>query len=186
MELQARIGGNLFWKFLDVCEEKLLVTAWTLKIIVGDLTFSHGLYSYRTWKSCQNVQTQVEPRAVAKCQVQILNILTSFLWSIKEKTMENWCWFVIYNNIGNFDVHCRSSFLENPTWEKEKNKLPTTFTSFSRSVLLSTIALDQSVCKKLLSYGKKHNVRWPHKIGMSEKLRPWKLRTQTPPWKSDL
>ena len=113
--------------------------------------------------------------------LQILNILTSFLWSIKEQTMENWCWFVIYNNIGNFDVHCRSSFLENPTWEKEKNKLPTTFTSFSRSVLLSTIALDQSVCKKLLSYGKKHNVRWPHNIGMSEKLRPWKLRTQTPP-----
>ena len=95
--------------------------------------------------------------------------------------MENWCWFVFYNNIGNFDIHCRSSFLENCTREKAKNKLPTTFTSFSWSVLLSTIALDQSVCKKLLSYGKKHNVRWPHKIGMSEKLRPWKLRTQTPP-----
>jgi len=95
--------------------------------------------------------------------------------------MVNWCWFVFYNNIGNFDVHCRSSFLENRTQEKEKNKLPTTFTSFSWSILLLTIALDQSVCKKLLSYGKKHKVRWPHKIGMSQKVRPWKLRTQIPP-----
>ena len=140
------------------------------------------MYSYQTWKSCQNVQTKVEPRAVGYCfHCKILNILTSFLQSIKEQTMENWCWFVFYNTIGNFDIHCRSSFLENCTREKAKNKLPTTFTSFSWSVLLSTIALDQSVCKKLLSYGKKHNVRWPHKIGMSEKLRPWKLRTQTPP-----
>lgn len=137
MELQARIGGNLFWKFLDVCEEKLLVTAWTLKIIVGDLTFSHGLYSFRTWKSCQNVQTQVEPRAVAKCfHCKFWTFWFSFLWSIKEQTMENWCWFVFYNTIGNFDIHCRSSFLENCTREKAKNKLPTTFTSFSWSVLL--------------------------------------------------
>jgi len=30
MGLHAMTGGNFCWKFLDICEVKLFVTAWTL------------------------------------------------------------------------------------------------------------------------------------------------------------
>ena len=57
-------------------------------------------------------KTQVEP------------FLASFLWSIRIQTMEHFCWFVFYNNIGSFDIHFCWKFLANClTRKKEKNKL---------------------------------------------------------------
>ena len=44
-------------------------------------------------------KTQVEPPAADECfHCKVLNILTSFLWPIREQTMENCCQFVPYNN----------------------------------------------------------------------------------------
>ena len=46
------------------------------------------------------------------------------LWSIRVQTIEHFCWFVFYNNIGSFDIHFCWKFLASSLMhEKEKNKL---------------------------------------------------------------
>ena len=62
------------------------------------------------------------------------------------------CFFTITLTV--FVVHVRRLFAENRLWETKKTS-SATFTSFPWSVLLSTIALDQSAGDKLLSYVKK-------------------------------
>ena len=42
-------------------------------------------------------KTQVEPPAADECfHCKDLNILTSFLWPVREQTMENCCQFVFF------------------------------------------------------------------------------------------
>ena len=62
------------------------------------------------------------------------------------------CFFTITLTV--LVVHVRRLFAENRLWERKKTS-SATFTSFPWSVLLSTIALDQSAGDKLLSYVKK-------------------------------
>ena len=43
---------------------------------------------------------------------KVLNILTSFPWSITVETMKNCCRFVVYNNVDSFDIHFLWNFLK--------------------------------------------------------------------------
>ena len=52
-------------------------------------------------------KTQVEPRAAGEWfHCKVLNILTLFLWSIRVQTKENFCRFVVDNNIDSFCRPC--------------------------------------------------------------------------------
>ena len=65
-------------------------------------TIFHGLYSCTLIDHRNDVQmfkTQVEPRAADEWfHSNVLNILTSFLWSISVQTIENCCRLFFYNN----------------------------------------------------------------------------------------
>ena len=102
-------------------------------------------------------KTQVEPRAAGEWfHYKLLNILTSFLWSIREQTMENCCRFVFYNNIDSFCRPFPLTFRGKLLAGKKKTNCAT-ITSFPWSVLLSTIALllsNQSAGAKPLSFCK--------------------------------
>ena len=82
-------------------------------------------------------------------------VLTSFLWSIREQTMEN-CRFVFYNNIGMFWCPFPLKFIwESRAQERKKQIVLSSQTSFLWSVLLSKITLYQSVCENRLVTVKK-------------------------------
>ena len=67
-------------------------------------------------------KTQAEPRAAGEWfHCKVCNILTSFLRSITEQTLENCCRFIVYNNIDNFEVHFRCA-RERKKERKKKNK----------------------------------------------------------------
>ena len=88
-------------------------------------------------------KTQAEPRAAGEwCHCKVWNILTSFLRSITEQTVENCCRFIVYNNIDNFEVHFRCPRERKKQTNKKTNCA--TITLFLWSVLLSNIALDKS------------------------------------------
>ena len=98
---------------------------------------------------------KVEPRAAGEWfHCFFLNILTSFLRSIRVQTMENCCQFVFYNRIDSFCRPFPLTFRGKSRVRKRKRNYAT-ITSFPRSVLLLTIALDQSAGEKSLSSCKK-------------------------------
>ena len=53
---------------------------------------------------------------------KVLNILTSFPWSITVETMKNCCRFVFYNNIDSFDIHFFWNLLKSSAHKTERNK----------------------------------------------------------------
>ena len=73
-------------------------------------TIFHGLYSCTLIDHRNDVQmfkTQVEPRAADEWfHCNVLNILTSFLWSISVQTIENCCRLFFYNNSHSFLSLC--------------------------------------------------------------------------------
>ena len=94
----------------------------------------------------------MEPRATDQWfHSKVFNILTSFLWSIRVQTLENCCRFVFYNSIYSFWRPFRLQFLGKSCAKKRKTNCAT-ITSLPLSVLLSTIALDQSPREKSLGY----------------------------------
>ena len=93
-------------------------------------------------------KTQVETQAVGEWfHCKVLNILMSFLWSIRVQNVENYCWMAVFMSIS-----IKVSW-ENLVHEKEKNKLCHQHI-ISGSVLLSKIATGQSVTERLLRYHK--------------------------------
>ena len=53
---------------------------------------------------------------------KVLNILSSFPWSITVETLKNCCRFVFYNNIDSFDIHFLWNFLKSYVHKTERKK----------------------------------------------------------------
>ena len=66
-------------------------------------------------------ETQKELRVAREWfHCKFLNILTSFLCSIRVQSIEKCCWLVFWNNMDSFDVHFLWSFSENRARNREK------------------------------------------------------------------
>ena len=81
--------------------------------------WSVNLSTMEMTSQCSKLKWNQEPRFHCK----VLNILTSFLLSIRVRAIENCCRFVFHNNIARFWSPFTLKFSENRAREKEKNKL---------------------------------------------------------------
>ena len=107
-------------------------------------------------------KTQVEQRAAGEWfHCKVLSILTSFLLSIRVKTIEIVVDLFFTITLTIFVVHFRWLFAENCGKEKKNCATITSFPWSVLTVLLSTLALDQSAGEKSLScYKNSHFLRF--------------------------
>ena len=81
----------------------LTLNIWREKQIANRQQFSLVCTLIDHTNDLKTFKTKVEPRAAGEWfPCKVMNILTSFLWSIRVQTVENCCGFVFNNNINSF------------------------------------------------------------------------------------
>ena len=125
LSMTSKVSAIFCRKFHDYTKVRASHDHYIFRELSPSFIFSWTTIANISWNALLVTAVHLNMKLVDKFYWKVLNILTSFLWSVRVQTMEKCCRFVFHNRIDSFDVHFPWSFSENRSREREKNKFAT-------------------------------------------------------------